>query len=340
MPKVPKVTLGTATGQPFQPTVSAGNATGQAINEWGSPTVLIDGFPIDATVTESHTFDSDVTDFPVEKGADITDHVRPKPLKISMEGLVSATPIGVVAQHATRKNGLLPVDNAYDKLIAIRDAGEPIPITTSLNTYKSMVMSSLDFPRESGEPFQLRFKATFVQVTIITNNRTTVRTSTPGGQAQQSVGQKLAKLGIPFASVFTLSSTFFTSTDTAFGEGVPVQFTPSETPILIDKKGRHYVIYNGSPPSDGFVIASNTAGITPGYHSWFEKLGVTFDAKAGSYKNAQGKNVVISPGGNPQTADQASKRLQRQVLNGGIAPGDENDNGFDTSQVNSAFGNS
>jgi hypothetical protein len=48
---------------------------------------------LDATTSETHEISAVVTDHPVEKGVNISDHVRPEPDVIKLEGVVSNTPI-------------------------------------------------------------------------------------------------------------------------------------------------------------------------------------------------------------------------------------------------------
>lgn len=146
--------------------------------------VSLGGFIVDVTLNEEYTFDSDVTDFPVESGSSIVDNIRPKPIVVRIEGIVSNTPIGNVAQARQNAgnggNGATPPsDQAYDVLLKIRDAREPVTITTSLRTYENMALQSLSMPRATGRGDELRFNATFKQVTIVTNKRTT-RVATPG----------------------------------------------------------------------------------------------------------------------------------------------------------------
>lgn len=287
--------LGTASSPSFPaPAIADVNDVyPQSTNDFQMPTVLIDGYPIDCVVTESHDYSSEVTEYPVETGGDVTDHVRSKPLKISLDGYVSATPIGVVANHATRQNGKLPVEDAKSKLLFVKSANEPINITTSFDSFKNMMMETLSFPKESGEPMWLHFKATFIQVILVTNKRTTIRTATPGGQKKQTLGDRLAHLGIPFASVFTLvpgggagGAQFLNLLN-----GVP--YSPLTTPILIDKNGqRHFTVYDGSPESDGFVIGDNSIkGLTPGYHPWF---GTSFDPSTGLFTDSTGRIVNVN----------------------------------------------
>src|SRR5713101_5273233 len=74
---------------PFRTSISPGGLPTPAI-----PAVaLLDVITIDATLQEVHKADAEVTEHPVELGADITDHVRPKPVELRIEGIISDTPI-------------------------------------------------------------------------------------------------------------------------------------------------------------------------------------------------------------------------------------------------------
>lgn len=55
---------------------------------------------IDATISETATYNSDVTDYEVETGADVTDNIRQKPIELQISGLVSETPIDIDSQLA------------------------------------------------------------------------------------------------------------------------------------------------------------------------------------------------------------------------------------------------
>jgi len=153
--------------------------------------VLIDGYLVDVAVSEGHEFPSEVTQHPVETGADLTDHVRNRPIMITLEGVVSDTPIGLVANE--RSEDVLPSDEALAKLKEIRNRREPVTITTSLGTYENMAMQSLSVPRSSSTGEALRFTCVFVQIQLITNERTTIRVAEPRGKKKISKGAKASK---------------------------------------------------------------------------------------------------------------------------------------------------
>lgn len=78
--------------------------------------VWIDEIWPDVSVRESHGLSADVTEHPVEEGADITDHIRAKPRTFSIEGLISNTPIEVPQSH---------MDGAVEDTSPITIEGEP-----------------------------------------------------------------------------------------------------------------------------------------------------------------------------------------------------------------------
>ena len=64
----------------------------------------IDLLMVDATISESPKYESEVTEYPVEDGPDISDNVRLKPVTLEIQGLVSESPItmkGAAASLAT-----------------------------------------------------------------------------------------------------------------------------------------------------------------------------------------------------------------------------------------------
>lgn len=146
----------------------------------------INGYEIDAIVTEDHSFDSDVTDLPVETGADITDNARAKPIMISLDCVVSDTPIGRMVDVRNTETAdddaelqFLPSDDAYYRMIAIRNAREPVTLETSLGVFPNMMMTSMVVPRNAQNGEALRFRVTFKEIRLVTNARTTVKVAVP-----------------------------------------------------------------------------------------------------------------------------------------------------------------
>lgn len=154
--------------------------------------VRIDGYLIDAAITEEHNLESEVTMNPVEEGSDVTDSIRNKPPSVSMECRVSDSPLAAVASE--RSEGVLPSDEARAKLLAIRTARQRITVVTSLGTYTDMAITSLGFPRSVKTLGGLWFRVVFQQVEVVANERTTIRTAVPRSKSKVNRGNK-ASLG-------------------------------------------------------------------------------------------------------------------------------------------------
>lgn len=153
--------------------------------------VTIDGFPIDAAISESYEYQSEVPEDPVESGADISDHVRNKPPDVVLESIVSDRPIGAIADE--RSTTSLPSEDALAMLMRIRDARQPVTIEASLGVYADVVLKSLIIPRDRSTGRALRFRAVFKQIRIVNVQRTTIRVSVPRAQKKQKRGSKATK---------------------------------------------------------------------------------------------------------------------------------------------------
>lgn len=176
-----------------------------ASEKYTGPT-LIGDVAIDCTVTETHTATATVTEHPVESGANITDHIRPDPVQLSITGIVSDTPIGSkqiqraieaggtkvqITERETPANAAGFGRAAWAKLDAIRIAGKPVKVVTRDKTYESMALVSLSVPKESKTGGALNFTAQFKQVRIVYNRTTRVVVAkAPKAHKKQDTGKQ------------------------------------------------------------------------------------------------------------------------------------------------------
>jgi len=184
-----------------------------ATEKYTGPT-LIGDLALDCTVTETHTATSTVTEHPVESGANITDHIRPDPVQLSITGIVSDTPIGSrqvqrsievggasvqVTQQEPPSSATGFGQAARAKLEALRDAAKPIKVVTRDKTYESMALVSLSFPKEAKTSGALYFTAQLKQVRIVFNRSTRIVVAkAPKSHKKQDTGkQPTAELAKP-----------------------------------------------------------------------------------------------------------------------------------------------
>lgn len=121
-----------------------------------------DNIIVDAALTETLSYNTRVTEFPIESGAKVADHVTNDPLQLQLSCYVSDAPIGVVASE---RGGDKPSKVVYQQLLALRDARKTTTIFTGFRDYASMVLTSLSIPItvEDG----LTFDAVFTEVLTI-----------------------------------------------------------------------------------------------------------------------------------------------------------------------------
>lgn len=174
------------------------------------PSVLPDvasGLPLftfDVTTSEQTESTAEVTEFPVEIGADISDHVRTKPSTVTLVGEITMTPLvgdfagplvlsppfagpqaNLAAPFEMMKDAARfgppvlvispqqfiapkdPVKDAETILLAIRDARTFCTVNTTSAEHTDMVLTSVSVHRESVG--RAEFTLTFKQVNTVTS---------------------------------------------------------------------------------------------------------------------------------------------------------------------------
>ncbi len=124
----------------------------------------LDFIEIDATPQETHSHTLEVTQHPVERGADISDHARPKADMLPLDCAVSDTEAG-------RSSDI------YERLRLLQDKAVLMTVITTLRTYDNMILQSLSTTRTAKDAGGLRFTVIFQQIELV-QNKTTVVTVT------------------------------------------------------------------------------------------------------------------------------------------------------------------
>jgi hypothetical protein len=125
----------------------------------------IGGIEIDAFIEETYNHTAQVTEYPVEQGFKINDHVVHSPDSISVNGV-----IGEASIYEDYSQELPPANRAQDyyfKLVDLKEKGEPITIVTGLKVYENMLITSLSVTRNAQNGKSLVFTMDLTKVTII-----------------------------------------------------------------------------------------------------------------------------------------------------------------------------
>jgi hypothetical protein len=126
---------------------------------------------LDAMLSESHSYQSQVTMYPVEDGSNISDNVLNEPFELSIEGVITENHL----------DGLISggVSDAYKSLLKMRDDKEPVTIVSSLDVHKNMLIKSIDIPRDKQKSLtNLYFSMSLVQLKIVKNKFTVLVNNT------------------------------------------------------------------------------------------------------------------------------------------------------------------
>ncbi len=140
------------------------------------------GIVVDVSVQEQHLKTNEVTENPVEDGAKITDHVQIKPAQLTIEGVISDTPLGyavieniqgLVRSAENLFGGYSRAINAYNDLVALMDSRQPFTVTTSLKSYDNMVFTELEVTRTKDTGRSIHFRGVMKQIRIVSSKTTT-----------------------------------------------------------------------------------------------------------------------------------------------------------------------
>lgn len=145
-------------------------------------------FTVDVVDSETHDWKNDVTMYPVEDGADISDNIRPTPVELSMSCFVGGQPIkgygemfdDWASMSADRfLNGNRRLQECFQSLLALRDSRTLMTVATRYRTYSDMAITSVNLRRTPDDGDSLVFDITWRQCRIVSSQMTRV----PDGMA-------------------------------------------------------------------------------------------------------------------------------------------------------------
>lgn len=197
-------------------------------------TVIKDGektiIACDVVETENHQMNSEATQYEIEDGSNVSDHVIKRGKLLTIEGIISDDPITVLDTSILERtvtsltpsalrskvgyglSGVFgkPSKEAFDQFERIYDNKIPVTIVTGLKEYTNMIMEDFSAPRDSKTVRSLRFNATFRQVTIVstilTNAPATLQEVELGAQSKKNIGQQGTGTNLPTVDDRTVSA--------------------------------------------------------------------------------------------------------------------------------------
>ncbi|MFX0205157.1 MAG: phage baseplate protein [Candidatus Hodarchaeota archaeon] len=136
---------------------------------------LIGFVVVDAFVEEIHKKSSTVTKYPVENGADKSDHIRIEPLSLQITGVIGKA--SFLGSIGNKNEGL----DAYNDLVYLQNLREPMTVITGLKVYENMVIENFTVPRTVKDGGSLVFNMNFTELQIVSSQTTTIPNQDIGG---------------------------------------------------------------------------------------------------------------------------------------------------------------
>lgn len=144
---------------------------------------------VDAIIERTTNLNSDVTEYPVEDGFPISEHVTRQPITLSMTVVCTPTPVKAGDADSDKsqpwtEDEVNTLQGTADKLHEIYKKGEPIEITTPDAIYKDMVMTQAPLPRSVQDGVCYRMSLEFKHVRIVKE-----KTEDVSDEAKESAGE-------------------------------------------------------------------------------------------------------------------------------------------------------
>jgi hypothetical protein len=105
-------------------------------------------FEADVDLSRMHRREAIVTDFPAEDGTSIADHIIIRPQELTIELMVSDTPLTMNTAYRTPGSLLSRSQRAFDELERIWKGKRLLTVATPLAYYDNMVITGFEVPED------------------------------------------------------------------------------------------------------------------------------------------------------------------------------------------------
>lgn len=139
---------------------------------------------LDAVLDENYQYNARVTNYPVENGQIVSDHIINDPFTLSLSGVVSDTPLAILSPFNRS------ID-AFDRLIRVYENKERVTVITGIKVYTDMVMTSLSVPRNVFSGQSLTFNIELQRMILDSSVRYTLQQNNPFSKAPDKIPREI-----------------------------------------------------------------------------------------------------------------------------------------------------
>lgn len=146
-----------------------------------APQTMIGALQLDALISEQTSLSNGVTQYAVEEGAPVSDHISSEAEKLTIEGVVTGASVSLFGVHGRSK-----MIEAKEALRVINEQRQPITIVTGLDVYPEFAMESCDISRSADDGEKLHIS---ISLTKIRKAKTREADIPPGKVRQNAAGK-------------------------------------------------------------------------------------------------------------------------------------------------------
>ncbi len=128
----------------------------------------INGIEFDALINESRTYNSNVPEYAVEDGYNVSDHISVRPMTLEITGYITNTPVTWIG-HGTGR-----VEAVVNQLENLYFSRRLVTVSTSTDVYTDMAITSLTVPKDETNKTSREIKIGLKHVTVVSARRTSI----------------------------------------------------------------------------------------------------------------------------------------------------------------------
>jgi len=151
---------------------------------------------------------ADITSYPVENGAEVSDHVQLKNNTFKLSGIISETPVRLEKDllYSAGVNGTR-ISQAIEYLDQMFDSRQPITLVTEHKVYENVILSGISYDYKS--EYAMQFDLEFEQIRLVST--ATVNVIATKTQSNKSTGGTVKQKVVNNAPKKTESDTVTTA---------------------------------------------------------------------------------------------------------------------------------
>lgn len=163
-----------------------------------APQTMIGALQLDALISEQTSLANGVTQYAVEEGAPVSDHISTEAEKLTIEGVVTGASVSLFGVHGRSK-----MIEAKEALRVINEQRQPITIVTGLDVYPEFAMESCDISRNADDGEKLHISISLTKI----RKAKTREADIPPGKVRQNAAGKAGETRKPAGRVTSRQAT-------------------------------------------------------------------------------------------------------------------------------------